>query len=75
MLATMSDREPLETDDAIVLLLGAPSSKERQGYLEGVTRLEKLVFLLKRETPARDWMIGKGRLPVVAVRPVFVKDL
>jgi hypothetical protein len=60
MLATMSDREPLETDDAIVLLLGAPSSKERQGYLEGVTRLEKLIFLLERETPARDWMTEKA---------------
>lgn len=40
-----------EVDDAIVLLLGAPtkvpSLKDR---LEGITRLEKLVFLLEMET-------------------------
>lgn len=61
MLALMSDQEPLETDDAIILLLGAPGSgKERPGYLEGVTRLEKLIFLLERETPARDWMTEKA---------------
>jgi hypothetical protein len=46
----------LETDDAIVLVLGAPGGPDRQGYLEGVTRLEKLVFLLERETPVRDWL-------------------
>jgi hypothetical protein len=60
MLAKMTDTEPLETDDAIVLVLGAPGGKERQGYLEGVTRLEKLIFLLERETPARDWMTEKA---------------
>lgn len=46
----------LETDDAIVLVLGAPGGPDRSGYLEGVTRLEKLVFLLERETPVRDWL-------------------
>lgn len=56
----MTDHEPLETDDAIVLLLGAPGGSERTGYLEGVTRLEKLVFLLERETSARDWMTEKA---------------
>jgi hypothetical protein len=61
MLARMSDTtEPLETDDAIVLVLGAPGGKERKGYLEGVTRLEKLIFLLERETPVRDWMTEKA---------------
>jgi uncharacterized protein len=56
----MTDAEPLETDDAIVLLLGAPGGKERAGYLEGVTRLEKLIFLLERETPVREWMTEKA---------------
>ena len=60
MLARMTNTDPLETDDAIVLLLGAPGGKERPGYLEGVTRLEKLIFLLERETPARDWMTEKA---------------
>lgn len=40
----------LEVDDLIVLLLGAPASSPRlQGRIEGITRLEKLVFLLFRE--------------------------
>lgn len=42
---------PFEVDDAIVLILGAPTPypalKDR---LEGITRLEKLVFLLEKET-------------------------
>ena len=50
----------LETDDAIVLVLGAPGGTDRPGYLEGVTRLEKLVFLLERETPVRDWLTEKA---------------
>ena len=45
----------IQLDDAIVLLLGA-SWKGKRGRLEGITRLEKLVFLLERETPARSWM-------------------
>jgi uncharacterized protein YwgA len=55
----MTATEPLETDDAIVLLLGAPGGRDRPGYLEGVTRLEKLIFLLERETPAHEWMTEK----------------
>ena len=40
-----------EVDDAIVLLLGAPAqSPSLRGRIEGITRLEKLVFLLERET-------------------------
>jgi hypothetical protein len=58
-LAPMADKSPLEIDDAIVLLLGAPGT-DRKGYLEGVTRLEKLIFLLERETPARDWLTEKA---------------
>lgn len=60
MLAHMADRDPLETDDAVVLVLGAPGGKEPQGHLEGVTRLEKLIFLLERETPVREWMTEKA---------------
>lgn len=48
--------DPLEVDDAIVLLLGAPSNAGLDGQLEGITRLEKLVFLLERETSARNWL-------------------
>lgn len=45
-------RKPLfEVDDAIVLILGAPTKfpalKDR---LEGITRLEKLIFLMEKET-------------------------
>jgi hypothetical protein len=47
---------PIETDDVIVLLLGAPGGTEAPGSLEGVTRLEKLIFLLERETPVRSWL-------------------
>jgi hypothetical protein len=57
---SMADRDPLETDDAVVLVLGAPGGKDPQGHLEGVTRLEKLIFLLERETPVRDWMTEKA---------------
>ena len=41
----------LEVDDAVILVLGAPSTSPRaRNRLEGVTRLEKLLFLLQRET-------------------------
>jgi hypothetical protein len=65
MLATMNvtrehTKQPVETDDAIVLVLGAPGGSDQQGYLEGVTRLEKLVFLHERETPVRDWLTEKA---------------
>lgn len=61
MLAAMPARTPvLETDDAIVLVLGSPGGSERPGYLDGVTRLEKLIFLLERETPVREWMTDKA---------------
>lgn len=39
----------LEVDDMIVLLLGAPSKHARlRGRINGVTRLEKLIFLLEQ---------------------------
>ncbi|NBD34365.1 MAG: hypothetical protein GVY30_00010 [Chloroflexi bacterium] len=41
----------LEVDDAIVLLLGSPSSvPSLSNQLKGVTRLEKLLFLIEKET-------------------------
>jgi hypothetical protein len=47
----------LEVDDAIVLLLGAPGTTERdKGRIEGITRLEKLLFLLEKETDAPHWL-------------------
>ncbi len=57
MMTTASNttKRPIETDDVIVLLLGAPGGPAPSGYLEGVTRLEKLVFLLEHETPAGSW--------------------
>jgi uncharacterized protein len=52
----MPGERAIETDDVIVLLLGAPGGKDPVGHLEGVTRLEKMVFLLERETPVRSWV-------------------
>ncbi len=47
----------LEIDDAIVLLLGAPGASEQdRGRIEGITRLEKLLFLLEKETDAAHWL-------------------
>ena len=46
-----STSPPIEVDDAIVLILGAPSDAPAlQGRIEGITRLEKLVFLLQKES-------------------------
>ena len=46
---------PVEVDDAIVLLLGAPSdSLARHGRIDGITRLEKLIFLVEHETDLRN---------------------
>lgn len=48
---TMTTKTPVGVDDAIVLLLGAPTtSPSLKDRIEGITRLEKLVFLLERET-------------------------
>lgn len=53
-----TSQDILEIDDAIVLLLGASTRNPRltPGHLEGITRLEKLIFLLERETAARSWL-------------------
>jgi hypothetical protein len=46
----VANATPVEIDDAIVLLLGAPAaSPAMRGRLQGVTRLEKLLFLLEYE--------------------------
>lgn len=39
----------LETDDAVVLVLGPETQSMPAGRLNGITRLEKLVFLLEQE--------------------------
>ena len=55
--AESSPKRVLETDDAIVLLLGAPGATDRdRGRIEGITRLEKLLFLLEKETDASSWL-------------------
>lgn len=47
-------------DDAIVLLLGSdPGRTERRGEIRGITRLEKLVFLLEQETDAATTLTEK----------------
>lgn len=46
------DSPEVEVDDAVVLLLGAPgNTPATKDRIEGITRLEKLVFLLQEETP------------------------
>lgn len=47
---------PIEIDDAIVLLLGAKVPGTKSGEIQGITRLEKLVFLLERETSSKTWL-------------------
>ena len=47
---------PIEIDDAIVLLLGTDVPGSRGGEIKGITRLEKLVFLLERETSSKEWL-------------------
>ncbi|BCW08037.1 hypothetical protein NtRootA1_41750 [Arthrobacter sp. NtRootA1] len=46
----------IEIDDAIVLLLGTRVAGARPGEIQGITRLEKLVFLLERETSSKSWL-------------------
>lgn len=45
----MTPQPEIEVDDLIVLLLGAPNPTGERGRIEGVTRLEKLVFLVEKE--------------------------
>ncbi len=48
----------LEIDDTIVLLLGAPTKNPLlTDQLSGVTRLEKLVFLIEHETTLPDLLV------------------
>ena len=61
MSAQAPSNQLLETDDAIILLLGAPGATERdRGRIEGITRLEKLLFLLEMETEATSWLKEKA---------------
>ncbi|WP_323960474.1 hypothetical protein GC088_03210 [Arthrobacter sp. JZ12] len=46
----------IEIDDAIVLLLGTPAKHGASGQIQGITRLEKLIFLLERETSSKEWL-------------------
>jgi len=47
---------PIEIDDAIILLLGTSVPGDRAGEIRGITRLEKLIFLLERETSSASWL-------------------
>lgn len=45
-----NEKREVELDDVIILLMGAPAkSPALQDRIEGITRLEKLVFLLERD--------------------------
>lgn len=51
----MSGMGPIDHADLVLLLLGAPSSDPRQdGRCAGITRLEKLAFLLETESSFRE---------------------
>jgi hypothetical protein len=64
----------LEIDDAIVLLLGAPSRSNRvKGKIEGITRLEKLIFLLERETKSREWLTEDAKFDAYNFGPFSAK--
>lgn len=52
----MTLSNPIEIDDAIVLLLGAGVESGQRAQIKGITRLEKLIFLLERETNSSDWL-------------------
>lgn len=49
-----------DLDDAIVLLLGMPIQGKSVAEIRGITRLEKLVFLLENETSSSEWLRQKG---------------
>jgi hypothetical protein len=49
----------IEVDDLVVLLLGTPAPSGESGRIEGITRLEKLAFLVEKErNPA--WLSEHG---------------
>lgn len=52
----MTLSNPIEIDDAIVLLLGAGVGAGQRAQIKGITRLEKLIFLLERETNSSKWL-------------------
>jgi hypothetical protein len=50
-----STKPEFEVDDAIVFLLGARSKiPSLEGQIDGITRLEKLVFLMQMESEVGD---------------------
>jgi len=54
------DEPVFEVDDAVVLLLGAPSKQPQlTDRLQGVTRLEKMIFLMEHETSLSDRLTEK----------------
>jgi uncharacterized protein len=68
------NESPLEVDDAVVLLLGAPSRMPQlAGRLQGVTRLEKMIFLLERETSLRNLLTEDGGFTAYNFGPFSAK--
>lgn len=55
MSAEAGQGSAVETDDLVVLLLGSEGTAT-PGRIDGITRLEKLIFLLERETPVGTWL-------------------
>ena len=51
-----------EIDDIIVLLLGAPTkNRYLQNRIEGITRLEKLIFLIERESAVSELIVEDAK--------------
>lgn len=68
------ENEPLEVDDLIVLLLGAPTGiREADQVFRGITRLEKLVFLAIQELKPT-WLTEEPRFVAYNFGP-FSKDV
>ena len=65
----------IETDDLVVLVLGAPGPPgQPSGRIEGITRLEKLIFLIEQERKPK-WLTEDVGFESNRVRPVLVEDL
>lgn len=56
----MPDTEALEGSDLVLLMLAAPTDVESAvGRVNGITRLEKLLYLTERETDTEKYVTGE----------------
>jgi uncharacterized protein YwgA len=68
------DKPQFEVDDAIVFFLGCPSIKSSlTDQLEGITRLEKLIFLMERETELGEMLTESPEFKAHHFGPFSVK--